>query len=91
MTNALERFSNVQSSGLAASATSFQFRDDVSWIVVLSLIVLIVFFQDRVSLYSFCCPGTHFVDQAGFELRNLLASASRVLGLKVCATMPGLF
>jgi hypothetical protein len=30
-----------------------------------------------------------FVDQGGFELRNLPASASRVLGSKVCATMPG--
>ncbi|GAB1288312.1 DNA repair and recombination protein RAD54B [Apodemus speciosus] len=28
------------------------------------------------------CPGTHSVDQAGLELRNLLASASQVLGLK---------
>ena len=32
-------------------------------------------FQDRVSLYSPGCPGTHFVDQAGLELRNPLASA----------------
>jgi hypothetical protein len=32
------------------------------------------------------CPGTHFVDQAGLELRNLPASASRVLGLKACTT-----
>jgi hypothetical protein len=46
-------------------------------------------FRDRVSLYSPGCPGTHFVDQAGLELRNLPASASRMLGLKVCATMPG--
>jgi hypothetical protein len=30
-------------------------------------------------------------DQAGLELGNSLASASRVLGLKVCATMPGCF
>jgi hypothetical protein len=37
-------------------------------------------FQDRVSLYSSGCPGTHFVDQSGLELRNLPASASRVLG-----------
>jgi hypothetical protein len=44
------------------------------------------FFRDRVSLYSPGCPGTHFVDQAGLELRNLPASASQVLGLKVCAT-----
>jgi hypothetical protein len=47
------------------------------------------FFWDRVSLYSPGCPGTHSVDQAGLELRNPPASASRVLGLKVCATMPG--
>jgi hypothetical protein len=47
-----------------------------------------VFFQDRVSLYSPGCPGTHSVDQAGLELRNPPASASRVLGLKVRATSP---
>jgi hypothetical protein len=45
-----------------------------------------VFFRDRVSLYSPGCPGTHFVDQAGLELRNPPASASQVLGLKACAT-----
>jgi hypothetical protein len=56
---------------------------------VLFCFVLFCFvFQDRVSLYSPGCPGTHFVDQAGLELRNLPASASRVLGLKVCATTP---
>jgi hypothetical protein len=43
-------------------------------------------FWDRVSLYSPGCPGTHFVDQAGLELRNSPASASQVLGLKACAT-----
>jgi hypothetical protein len=48
-------------------------------------------FRDRVSLYSPGCPGTHFVDQAGLELRNLPASASQVLGLKACTTTPGLF
>ena len=41
----------------------------------------ICFFRDRVSLYSPGCPGTHSVDQAGLELRNLPASASQVLGL----------
>jgi hypothetical protein len=46
-------------------------------------------FRDSVSLYSPGCPGTHFVDQAGLELRNLPASASRVLGLKAWATKPG--
>jgi hypothetical protein len=44
------------------------------------------FFQDRVSPYSPGYPGTHSVDQAGLELRNLPASASQVLGLKACAT-----
>jgi hypothetical protein len=39
------------------------------------------FFQDRVSLYSPGYLGTHTVDQAGLELRNLSASASQVLGL----------
>jgi hypothetical protein len=42
-----------------------------------------------VSLYSPGCPGTHFVDQAGLELRNPPVSASQVPGLKVCDTMPG--
>jgi hypothetical protein len=47
-------------------------------------------FQNRVSLYRSGYPGTHFEDQAGLELRNPPASASQVLGLKACATMPGL-
>jgi hypothetical protein len=45
---------------------------------------------DWVSLYSPGCPGTHSVDQAGLELRNPPASASRVLRLKACATRSGL-
>jgi hypothetical protein len=48
--------------------------------------LVFVFFRDRVSLYSPGSPGTHSVDQAGLELRNLPASAFQVLGLKVCAT-----
>jgi hypothetical protein len=43
-------------------------------------------FQDRVSLCSPSCPGTHSVEQAGLELRNPPASASQVLGLKACTT-----
>jgi hypothetical protein len=46
----------------------------------------IFFFQDRVSLDSPGCPGTHSVDQVGLKLRNPPASASQVLGLKVYAT-----
>jgi hypothetical protein len=53
-------------------------------------IYLFLIFQDRVSLYSPGCPGTHFVDQADLGLRNPPASASQVLGLKACATMPGI-
>jgi hypothetical protein len=44
-------------------------------------------FRDRISLYSPGCSGTHFVDQAGIELRNPLpASASQVLESKAWAT-----
>jgi hypothetical protein len=55
------------------------------------LFLVFCFFRDRVSLCSSGCPGTHSVDQAGLELRNPPASASQVLGLKACATMPSLF
>jgi hypothetical protein len=50
--------------------------------------VFVCLFQDRVSLCSPGCPGTHCVDQAGLELRNpsASASASQVLGLKACTT-----
>jgi hypothetical protein len=37
---------------------------------------LFLFFETGFSLCSPGCPGTHFVDQAGLELRNLPASAS---------------
>jgi hypothetical protein len=59
--------------------------------VLILLFVLFCWFlvyRDRVSLCSPDCSGTHSVDQAGLELRNLPASASQVLGLKACATMP---
>jgi hypothetical protein len=49
-------------------------------------VFLFLIFRDRVSLCISGCPGTHFVDQAGLELRNLPASAFQVLGLKACAT-----
>jgi hypothetical protein len=50
------------------------------------LFIVLSCFQDRVFLYSPGCPGTHSVDQAVLELRNPPVSASRVLGLKACAT-----
>ena len=52
-------------------------------------VCLFVCFWDRFSLCSPGCPGTYSVNQAGLELRNLLASASQVLELKACATTPG--
>ena len=61
----------------------------IIWFFVLCVCVCFVF-RDRFSLCSPGCPGTHFVDQVGLELRNLPASGSRVLGLKACATTPGL-
>jgi hypothetical protein len=52
------------------------------------LFVCFIVFRDRVSLCSPGCPGTHSVDQAGLELRNLpaSASASQLLGFKACTT-----
>jgi hypothetical protein len=52
---------------------------------LLILFFFFFFFRNRVSLYSPGCPGAHSVHQAGLELRNPPASASRVLGLKACA------
>jgi hypothetical protein len=49
-------------------------------------VCLVLVFRITVSLYSPGCLGTYSVDQAGFELRNLPASASQVLGVKVGAT-----
>jgi hypothetical protein len=46
------------------------------------LLVVVLVFRDRVSLYSIGCPGTHSVDQVGLKLRNPPTSASQVLGLK---------
>jgi hypothetical protein len=54
----------------------------------LFLFCFVFVFRDRVSLDGPGCPGTHFVDQAGLELRNSPAFASQVLGLKACTTTP---
>jgi hypothetical protein len=65
-------------------------QTDVSFSLSLFfLFCFVCFFQDRVSLYSPGCPGTHSVDQAGLKLRNPPASASQVLGSKSCTTTPG--
>jgi hypothetical protein len=60
-------------------------------------VIVNTFIRQHLEVICFCfsetgflcspgCPGTHFVDQAVLELRNPPASASRVLGLKACAT-----
>jgi hypothetical protein len=51
--------------------------------------LFVLVFKDSVSLCSLGCSGTHFIDQTGLELRKQPTSASRVLGLKAFATMPG--
>jgi hypothetical protein len=57
----------------------------------LLLLLLFVFWFLDFFKPGFLCPGspgTHSVYQAGLELRNQPASASRVLELKACATTP---
>jgi hypothetical protein len=56
------------------------------FLFVCFLFFVFLFFETGFLCCSPGCPGTHFIDQAGLELRNLPASASRVLGLKACAT-----
>jgi hypothetical protein len=63
-------------------------RKGCCWAVLSFFFFFFLVFRDSFSLYSSGCPGTHFVDQAGLELRNPPASASQVLGLKACATTP---
>jgi hypothetical protein len=60
----------------------YHFKNSLVNATLLLLLLLLLVFRDRVSLYSAGCPGIHSVDEAGLELRNLLASASRVLGLR---------
>jgi hypothetical protein len=54
------------------------------WLAQLAIFLFLFFFlgggvfQDRVSLCSPGCPGTHSVDQASFKLRSPPASASLV-------------
>ena len=56
--------------------------------------------QKQVEKGLFCClflrkgltmypgwPGTHYVNQSGPKLKDLSASASLVLGLRVCVSM----
>ena len=56
------------------------------WILIIFCFVLLLVFQDRVSLHSPGCPGTFCAQEVGLELRDLPASASWVMGLNVCTT-----
>jgi hypothetical protein len=51
--------------------------------------VFFFFFETGFLCIALAVLELNSVDQAGLELRNLPASASRVLGLKECATTPG--
>ena len=64
---------------------SYMFNQVLFCFVLLFYCFVLFCFRDRVSVCSPGCPGTHSVEQASFELRNLLAFASQV-GLKACAT-----
>jgi hypothetical protein len=55
----------------------FGFRVGFVVVLVVDFVVVVVVlfvFRDNVSLCSPGCPGTHFVDQAGLELRDPPAS-----------------
>jgi hypothetical protein len=70
----------LRTSGRAVSAVLFCFV----------LFCFVLFFETGFLCVALPgCPGTHSVDQAGLEFRNLPASASRMLGLKAGTTMPG--
>jgi hypothetical protein len=59
------------------------------FIFIYLFIYLFIYFGFSRQGFSVCslgCPGTHSVDQAGFELRNPPASASQRLELKACTT-----
>jgi hypothetical protein len=66
----------------------------VIYFICIYLFIYLFIFQDRVSLCSPGCPGTHFVDQAGLELRNLPVSAppsAGTEGVRHHARLPCLF
>jgi hypothetical protein len=52
-------------------------------------IFLFIFFFKTVLLQSSDCPGTQYTARLASNCRDLPASASRVLGLKMYTTVPG--
>ena len=67
------------------SLITYSFVVDVVKLECFVLFCFVLFcFPRQVFFFLLCspgCPGTHSVDQASLELRNLPASASRVLGI----------
>lgn len=49
-----------------------------------------LFFETGTLFCSSDCPGIHFVDQAGLELRDASGSLTSLLGLKAFTTRPSL-
>lgn len=49
-----------------------------------SVVAVVVFLQDRVSLCCFGCPRTSSLGQAGLKLRVTLACATQVLAYSIC-------
>jgi hypothetical protein len=70
-------------SQLASSQVCLSFFLSLSLSLSLSLFW---FFETGFLCTALAVLELTFVDQAGLELRNLPASVSRVLGLKVCTT-----
>ena len=60
------------------------------FVCLFGLVLVLVFETEFLCIALAVLELTHFVDQAGLELRNPPASASQMLGLKVYATTPDL-
>lgn len=56
----------------------------IEWCNTFNLLFYLFIFLKKTDRFSLCSPGgIHSVDQAGLQLRDWPASASRALGLKV--------
>lgn len=54
-----------------------------------TLLLFVCFDTGSLCYVALAIPELAIADQAGFELRDLLSSASQVPGWTACATMPG--
>jgi hypothetical protein len=64
------------------SDTEFFKSNFFSAFIYLFIYLFILYFRVRVSLYSPGCPGTHFVDQAGLELKIRLPLPPGIKGVR---------